>query len=58
MQQVSSIAEKSEAASQTVLSVAAGVGKTAETLRGEVQQFLSAMANSTESDRDRYKRSA
>jgi len=44
MQQVSSIAEESETTSRGVLSAADEVGRTADTLRGEVEHFLAAMA--------------
>jgi methyl-accepting chemotaxis protein len=45
MQDVSSISELTDAASAKVLEGAGEVGRDADTLRGEVTQFLSAMAN-------------
>ena len=45
MQDVSSISELTDAASAKVLEGAGDVGRDADTLRGEVTQFLSAMAN-------------
>jgi methyl-accepting chemotaxis protein len=56
MQEVSSISEQTDAASAKVLSGAAEVGRDADTLRGEVTQFLDAMANTEEADRRRYER--
>jgi hypothetical protein len=56
MQKVSSIAEAAEVTSQGVLLAADEVARTAGTLRGEVESFLAAMANSNESDRRRYER--
>jgi hypothetical protein len=51
MQKVSTIAEGSQASSRSVLSAADDVGQTADTLRGEVQQFLAAMADGNETER-------
>ncbi len=56
MQKVSSIAEQTETTSRDVLSAADEVGRTADMLRGEVGQFLAAMANSNETERRRYER--
>ena len=56
MQKVSAIAEETEKTSGSVLSTADEVGSTADTLRGEVGQFLAAMANSSETERRRYER--
>jgi methyl-accepting chemotaxis protein len=56
MQQVSSIAEEAEVTSRGVLTAADAVGNTADMLRGEVEHFLAAMANSNEADRRRYER--
>src|SRR5262249_58727413 len=44
MQDVSLISESTDAASAKVLTGAADVGRDAETMRGEVTQFLAAMA--------------
>jgi methyl-accepting chemotaxis protein len=56
MQKVSSIAEEAEVTSRGVLSAADEVGRTADALREDVEQFLKAMANSNETDRRRYER--
>ncbi len=56
MQDVSSIAELTDAASSKVLAGAAEVGRDADTMRGEVTQFLHAMANTEEQDRRSYER--
>ncbi|HET7880485.1 MAG TPA: HAMP domain-containing methyl-accepting chemotaxis protein, partial [Acetobacteraceae bacterium] len=58
MQDVSSISEQTDAASAQVLADAASVGSEADKLRGEVTQFLSAMASTNEEDRRRYERTA
>jgi len=50
MQKVSAISEGSQASSQAVLAAAGEVGKTSDTLRGEVQQFLAAMADNGKTD--------
>lgn len=51
MRKVSAVAEGAEASSQDVLSAADEVGRTAETLRGEVGQFLAAMADGGDTER-------
>jgi methyl-accepting chemotaxis protein len=56
MRAVLAVAEESKVASQMVLSVADEVGRTADTLRGEVQQFLRAMLDSDETQQRRYER--
>ncbi len=56
MQDVSSISEQTDAASAKVLAGAADVGRDADTMRGEVTQFLEAMANTNDEDRRRYER--
>jgi methyl-accepting chemotaxis protein len=56
MQEVASISEQTDAASAKVLAGAGDVGRDADTLRGEVTQFLAAMANTDEVDRRRYER--
>jgi methyl-accepting chemotaxis protein len=56
MQDVSSISELTDAASAKVLAGAADVGRDADTMRGEVTQFLSVMANTDEEDRRHYER--
>jgi methyl-accepting chemotaxis protein len=56
MQKVSAIAEEAEVTSRGVLSAADEVGRTANALREDVEQFLKAMANSNETDRRRYER--
>ncbi len=56
MQNVSAIVEQTEIINQTVLSSANEVGHTAETLHGGVEQFLTAMADSSEEQRRRYER--
>ena len=45
---MSSISELTDAASAKVLAGAADVGRDADTMRGEVTQFLKAMANTDE----------
>lgn len=56
MQDVSSISESTDAASGRVLAGASDVGRDADTLRGEVTQFLQAMASANEDERRRYER--
>lgn len=56
MQEVLTIAAGAESTSHTVLSVADEVGKTAETLRIEVSDFLSAMSRGDDAERRRYER--
>ena len=56
MQEVSSISEQTDGASAKVLAGAADVGRDADTLRGEVTQFLAAMANTNDEERRRYER--
>ena len=58
MQEVSSISETTDAASSQVLLGADEVGRDAETLRGEVTQFLQAMAGTDEEDGRRFERVA
>jgi methyl-accepting chemotaxis protein len=58
MQDVSSISEQSDAASAKVLAGASDVARDAATLRGEVTQFLGAMAHVTEEERRRHERIA
>ena len=53
MQEVSSISELTDASSAKVLSGAADVGRDAETMRGEVMEFLAAMAKTDDEDRRR-----
>ena len=52
MQEVSSISELTDASSAKVLS-SADVGRDAETMRGEVMEFLAAMAKTDDEDRRR-----
>jgi methyl-accepting chemotaxis protein len=56
MQEVSSISEGTDAASAKVLQGAGEVGRDADTLRGEVTQFLEAMAKTNDEDRRLYER--
>jgi methyl-accepting chemotaxis protein len=56
MEQVLSIAEQTDAASGSVLSAADEVGRTADTLRVEVNDFLSAMKREDSEDRRVYER--
>ena len=56
MQDVSSISEETDGASVKVLEGAADVGRDADTLRGEVTQFLRVMANTDDQDRRAYER--
>ena len=56
MEQVLLIAEQTDAASMSVLTAADGVGQTAETLRGEVDDFLNAMKSDTGDERRAYER--
>jgi len=56
MREVSAAADSTSAASQTVLTGADEVGRNADTLRVEVDQFLAAMARTDESDRRLYQR--
>ena len=58
MQEVSAISETTDAASSKVLDGAGEVGRDADTLRGEVTQFLQAMASTNEEERRRYERIA
>jgi methyl-accepting chemotaxis protein len=58
MQEVSHVAEASDAASRTVLTGADEVSINAATLRGEVDQFLRAMASTNDEDRRLYERIA
>ena len=58
MQEVSSISENTDAASRKVLSGADEVNRNADTLRGEVTEFLQAMASTSDEDRRRYERIA
>jgi methyl-accepting chemotaxis protein len=58
MQEVSAISETTDAASSKVLTGAGDVGRDADTLRGEVTQFLQSMASANEDDRRRYERVA
>ena len=51
MQEVSSISESTDAASGMVLAGADEVGRDADTMRGEVTQFLQAMASTDDADR-------
>jgi methyl-accepting chemotaxis protein len=50
------IADQSKTASQAVLQAVDDVGRTADTLQGEVHQFLRAIASGSESERRRYER--
>jgi methyl-accepting chemotaxis protein len=56
IQDVSAISQHTDAASAEVLDGAGQVGRDADTLRGEVMQFLKAMAGATEEDRRLYER--
>jgi methyl-accepting chemotaxis protein len=56
IQQVSAISEQTDAASAKVLDGSGQVGRDADTLRGEVTQFLAAMAATGEEDRRQYQR--
>ncbi|HUB43974.1 MAG TPA: methyl-accepting chemotaxis protein [Acetobacteraceae bacterium] len=56
IQQVSAISEQTDAASAKVLDGSGQVGRDADTLRGEVTQFLVAMATTSEEDRRQYER--
>ena len=56
MQEVSAIAVDSDTSGAAVLLAAEGVGKTADTLRREVNFFLEAIANTEEANRRRYER--
>jgi methyl-accepting chemotaxis protein len=58
MEEVSHVAEASDAASQTVQSGADEVARNAATLRTEVDQFLRAMASTSDDDRRLYERIA
>jgi len=58
MREVSSISETTDSASAKVLAGADELGHNADTLRGEVTQFLQAMASANEEDRRRYERVA
>ncbi len=48
--------EQTDQASAKVLSGAGDVGRDADTLRGEVTQFLEAMSNANEDDRRQFER--
>jgi len=56
MDEVLSIAESTDASSVSALQVAEQVGRTAETLRREVTDFLSANSRGSDADRRRYER--
>jgi methyl-accepting chemotaxis protein len=56
IQEVSAISEQTDAASGKVLDGSAQVGRDADTLRGEVTQFLAAMAGTSDEDRRLYER--
>jgi len=56
VQEVSAISESTDAASGMVLAGADEVGRDAETMRGEVTQFLQAMASNDDTERRRYER--
>jgi methyl-accepting chemotaxis protein len=56
MQQVLTIAERSEQTSSSVLTAAGDVRRTSDTMRGEVNDFLSAMKRSDDADRRAYER--
>jgi len=56
IQDVSAISEQTDAASAKVLDGASQVGRDADTLRGEVMQFLQAMAGTSNEDRRLYER--
>jgi methyl-accepting chemotaxis protein len=56
MQEVSTIAESTDAASGKVMQGADEVGRDSDVLRGEVNQFLQAMASADEEERRRYER--
>ena len=58
MQEVSAISENTEAASGTVMAGADEVARNADTMHGEVTQFLRVMASNDEEDRRRYERVA
>jgi methyl-accepting chemotaxis protein len=56
MQKVSAFSDRGQSTSRGVLSAADDVGRTADTLRGEVQHFLTAMAEANDTERRRYER--
>jgi methyl-accepting chemotaxis protein len=56
MHQVLSIAEGTDASSQTAMKASAEVGATAETLRTEVTEFLAAMSQGDDAQRRLYER--
>ena len=56
MQEVSSISESTDAASGKVLAGADEVSRNTESLRGEVTQFLNAMASTGDEDQSRHAR--
>jgi methyl-accepting chemotaxis protein len=56
MNDVAAVSETAEAAGQTVQTNADEVGRTADVLRSELQQFLEAIAKTDEADRRRYER--
>ena len=58
MDEVLAIAEQTESASGTVLAAAAEVGRTADTLHIEVNDFLTAIESTTGDQRRRYQRIA
>ena len=56
MNDVAAVSEAAEAAGHTVQQNADEVGRTADVLRAELQQFLEAIAKTDEADRRRYER--
>ncbi len=56
MNEVLAIAEATDSTSQSALDVAEEVGRTSETLRREVTDFLTAMSRGDETERRRYER--
>jgi methyl-accepting chemotaxis protein len=58
MHEVSEASERTEAASAKVLAGAADLGRNADTVRGEVTQFLQEMAGASEEGRRKYERIA
>jgi methyl-accepting chemotaxis protein len=56
MEQVLAIAQQTDIASRSVVTAADGVGKTSDTLRSEVTDFLSAMTRGDQDERRAYER--
>lgn len=58
MEEVCAVVAESDVTSRTVSAEAAEIATTSERMRGEMDQFLKAMANPTDDDRRRYERLA